>query len=153
MTCYKTHIGRPYINGGGCQSIQDKIRNEVKYIANYHCDDDDGAGQTSLSFSTAADPAANIGAIEALQKSYPMVPFEAERICLLEGNAVPEDWPSPDGPLIEPVVVEPVDDKDDPSPIASEAEFGAACRALEAEMGMAVGCDEPLTASPKPSTA
>ncbi|EME45616.1 hypothetical protein DOTSEDRAFT_34092 [Dothistroma septosporum NZE10] len=128
MGCYNIRIGRPFIQGGGCPSIQQNLRNGITYLANYHCQDD-GSGQTSLSFNTPADPASNIGAIEALQKSYPDVPFESERICLMDGNTVPASWP----PEIT-CPIEPLDSAADVSATAS----GTACGAGE---GVENGCD------------
>ncbi|CAK4034941.1 Hypothetical predicted protein [Lecanosticta acicola] len=108
---YAVQIGRPYIEGRGCPSIK-ALLSEKAIVVEFKCIDD-GLGQTNLTFGTPADRKTNEKVIQALQKAYPMVPFEENGICNISdatllrrgyvdsqtssgANATPLPEPSPD---------------------------------------------------------
>ncbi|KAF7196145.1 hypothetical protein HII31_02546 [Pseudocercospora fuligena] len=101
---YDIHIGRPYINGAGCDPIFDTMSAHVNteqddsiiLREDWKCDDDKH-GNTRLGFTVndgahLKDANTQYRVIEALGQAYPDVPFVSERICLV-GSPAPNYWP------------------------------------------------------------
>ena len=87
MANFEVHIGRPYINGAGCESIRQSLLEKLPNdIDNYRCLDDDSPESTFISFTTSSDEGSRLKAIEGLAKAYPMIAsFQDERICAVPG--------------------------------------------------------------------
>lgn len=98
---FEVNIGRPYIEGAGCEDVKRDITEAIspsgRGPGDWKCEDNGQEG-TFLSFTTYEVRGTTIGVIDGLQKGYPMVPFQKERICLgqgMEEGGLPDYWPSP----------------------------------------------------------
>lgn len=60
----------------------------------YQCFTTDNGASTTLSFISVPSPSTYIEVVDSLQKAYPMVPFQKQRICLIDGVNAPSSWPS-----------------------------------------------------------
>lgn len=87
---YHVQIGRPWVPGGPCDYVGDTLVEFVESVGatimDYTCEDDHTGG-TQLTFATSAinRPDVSIQIVSGLQKVYPDVPFEKDRICLMGG--------------------------------------------------------------------
>ncbi|KAK4504384.1 hypothetical protein PRZ48_005300 [Zasmidium cellare] len=96
MANYSVNIARPFVEGGGCGPINQTLMEGVGIgVYKYQCFTTDNGASTNLSFVSATGPVTNIEVIDSLQKAYPMVPFQKQRICLMDGVDAPSSWPSP----------------------------------------------------------
>lgn len=72
-------VGRPYLNGEGCDFVKDTIHEHMTISDHpgYKCEDD-GSGNTKLRWSTNGKTKK---VNQALQEAYPMIPFVEKNIC------------------------------------------------------------------------
>lgn len=94
MANYSVHINRPYINGAGCSTIKQTLMGGVKIgVYEYQCFTSDDGASTNLSFVSATGPSTNVEVVDSVQKAYQMIPFQKERICLMESVDATASWP------------------------------------------------------------
>ena len=95
MVEYRLHVGRPFIHGAGCDPIYQTLTDGMDPgVFVKKCYTVDGGATTMLSFISTTAPSTNIQIVESLQMAYPTVPFQKDRICLMDGVDAPASWPS-----------------------------------------------------------
>ncbi|KAF2170644.1 hypothetical protein M409DRAFT_51649 [Zasmidium cellare ATCC 36951] len=74
---YSIILGRPYIEGLGCEPIEATLIEHTGDVVDWHCDDD-GHGGTHIAFQSGPsfDWDANMKVLDALHEAYPMVTFD-----------------------------------------------------------------------------
>ncbi|KAK4495690.1 hypothetical protein PRZ48_012958 [Zasmidium cellare] len=71
---YAVNIGRPYLDGAGCDYVKATLKKHVELASGFKCKDN-GHGQTALSWRTNMK---QTKANEGLQAAYPMVEFACD---------------------------------------------------------------------------